>query len=285
MSIFPFFNKNRKHLNTLRNILPGQEDENMPVLQKRLSYQVANLQGMGKRERQEDAFAFVNALDVTMIRKKGMMAVVADGMGGMMDGKWAGETTVASVRDSFSDMNMDEDICQQLEESIWNASDEVFHRLKGLGGSTAVVCVFYEDELYFASVGDSSLYLKRGNQLFKLNQEHNIKSKRYLEQIRMGTLAPQEAREDPEAATLTQFVGMKGLSAIDCAHRPLPLLDGDVILLCTDGVGGVLDEEKIVRCLSEDSSAYVCNVLEKEIQMQAELYQDNYTALVILCGY
>ena len=48
-----------------------------------LSYQVANLQGIGTRERQEDSFAFVNALDVTEMRRKGLLAIVADVMGGL----------------------------------------------------------------------------------------------------------------------------------------------------------------------------------------------------------
>lgn len=285
MSIFPLFKNNKNHLSTSKNVYHGQKFGDRPALRRRLSYQVANLQGIGKRERQEDAFAFVNALDVTMIRKRGMLAIAADGMGGMADGKWAGETTVASIRASFTDMDMEGDICRQLEESVQKASDEVFERLRGAGGSTVVACVLYEDELYFASVGDSSLYLKRKNQIFKLNQEQNIKSRIYLEQIRSGILAPQEAKNTPEAATLTQFVGMKGFDTIDSTYRSLPLLDGDVILLCTDGVGGVLDEEKICRCLSKDLPAYTCNALENEIQRQSELYQDNYTALVINCGY
>lgn len=284
MSIFPLFKNNRNHQTASQDIHPGEKYK-MSVPLRQLSYQVANLQGIGRRERQEDAFAFVNALDVTMTREKGMLAVAADGMGGMADGKWAGETAVASIKASFSNIDVDEDICRQLEESVWKASDEVFEKLKGSGGSTVAACIFYKEELYFASVGDSSLYLKRNDQIFKLNQEHNIKSKRYLEQIRSGIWLPQEAKEDPEAATLTRFVGMKGLDAIDSTRRPLPLQNKDVILLCTDGVAGVLDEEKIGLCLSKESPVCICDVLEKEILKKAELYQDNYTALIIACGY
>ena len=58
-----------------------------PVRERLLSYQVANLQGRGTRERQEDSFAFANALDVTEILRRGLLAVVADGMGGLKDGR------------------------------------------------------------------------------------------------------------------------------------------------------------------------------------------------------
>ena len=149
---------------------------------------------------------------------------------------------------------MSEDICRQLEESVRKASGEIFEKLKGTGGSTVVACVFYQEELYFVSVGDSSLYLRRNGRMFKLNQEQNMKSKKYLEQIRSGILTPQKARADPEAGTLTQFIGMEEPDWIDSAQKPLPLMDGDVVMLCTDGVAGVLEEEKIGGCLSKNSS-------------------------------
>ena len=66
-----------------------------------LSYQVANLQGVGARARQEDSFTVANAFDVTEIKEKGLLFVVCDGMGGMKDGKVASETAIASIRNSF----------------------------------------------------------------------------------------------------------------------------------------------------------------------------------------
>lgn len=285
MSILRLFKNSRKHPNSSQDICSNREYIKKSVPEKRLSYQAANLQGIGKRERQEDAFTFENALDVTMSRKNGMLSVVADGMGGMADGKWAGESTVASIKASFFYMNMSEDICLQLEESVRKASGEVFEKLKGMGGSTVIACIFYQEELYFVSVGDSSLYLRRNGRMFKLNQEQNMKSKKYLEQIRSGILIPQKAREDPEAATLTQFIGMEELDWIDSSQKPLPLMDGDTIMLCTDGIAGVLEEEKIEQCLSKNVPEEICDALEKEIQKQDEPYQDNYTALIITCGY
>ena len=66
-----------------------------PVRERLLSYQVANLQGRGTRERQEDSFAFANALDVTEILRRGLLAVVADGMGGLKDGREVSQACVA----------------------------------------------------------------------------------------------------------------------------------------------------------------------------------------------
>lgn len=254
-------------------------------ISRRLSYQAANLQGKGKRGRQEDAFALVNVLDVTLAKEKGVLAVVADGMGGMKDGQWAGKTVVASIKHSFSDMDMAEDIAAQLVDSIWKASDEVRERTKGMGGSTVVACIIYNEELYFASVGDSGLYLRRNRQIYRLNKEHNIKNKRYLEQIKSGIMEPENARKDPEAMALTQFMGMRGLDTIDFTYRPLPLAAGDALLLCTDGVDGVLGEESILSCLLKPSSVLACDEIEKMVSLQNRRDQDNYTAVVLTCGY
>lgn len=252
---------------------------------RKLSYQAANLQGKGKRDRQEDAFAVVNVLDVTMAREKGILAVVADGMGGMKDGQWAGRTVVSAIKRSFSDMEMTEDIAPQLVGSIRKAADEVLEGTQGMGGSTVVACILYDEELYFASVGDSGLYLKRNRQIYRLNKEHNIKNKRYLEQIKSGILEPENARKDPEAMALTQFMGMRGLHTIDHTYRPLPLAAGDTLLLCTDGVDGVLREESILSCLLKPSSVLVCDEIERMVSLQDRQDQDNYTAVVLMCGY
>ncbi len=252
---------------------------------RRLSYQAANLQGIGKRERQEDAFALVNVLDVTLARDKGILAVVADGMGGMEDGQWAGKTVVSSIKRSFSDMDMSEDIAPQLVGSVRKAADEVLEGVKGLGGSTVVACIVYNEELYFASVGDSGLYLNRNHQIYRLNKAHNIKNKRYLEQIKSGILEPESARRDPEAMALTQFMGMRGFDTIDFTYRPLPLTAGDTLLLCTDGVDGVLGEESILSCLLKPSTVLACDEIEKRVSLQDRRDQDNYTAVVLTCGY
>ena len=79
--------------------------------------QVANIQGIGARSRQEDAFAFANALDEKRYTERGMMFCVCDGMGGMRDGKLASETAVKSFRESFIAMNRQGNLSQQLMEA------------------------------------------------------------------------------------------------------------------------------------------------------------------------
>lgn len=251
-----------------------------------LGYQVANLQGLGTCERQEDAFAFANVMDVTMIREKGLLAVAADGMGGMKDGRLASETVVSSIRQDFGSFDYQSDLALQLRESLYRANEKAFALLGGQGGSTAVVCLIYRERLYFASVGDSYLYLKRNSLLFRLNRPQNILHDLYLEAIRGGTMDPSMVRQDPESAALTQFLGIDVLEDVDFLLKPLPLMPGDILLLCSDGVAGGLKEDQIINCLAMPTPQEMCTALEQAVkQASAGQYQDNYTALIIQCKY
>ncbi|MCH5268470.1 MAG: serine/threonine-protein phosphatase [Lachnospiraceae bacterium] len=250
-----------------------------------LSYEAANLQGIGRRRRQEDAFAFVNVLDVTEIQKNGLLFMVADGMGGMKDGSLASGTVIAGMKECFSRMDRSGDLALQLRDSVFQVGEKVLQVLGGDGGSTLVACIVFQEELYFASVGDSFLYLARGGQLFRLNREHTLQQQTYMESIRRGIINPSKVDVGPEAPALTQFMGMNGMSEVDYFRVPLPVQDGDVFLVCSDGVGGVLSEQTILSCITSESPQDACQAMEREIIAQGRTNQDNYTALVVKCVY
>ena len=250
-----------------------------------LSYRVANLQGIGTRQGQEDSFSFANASDVNQIREKGLLAIVADGMGGMKDGKLASETTVDSIRATFDTFDYSADLSQQLCNALRVASDRVYGILKGMGGSTAVVCLFYDGYLYYASAGDSFLYLLHRGQLTRVNRLHTVFHEECASLIARGSFDPSGPSENPEKKALSMFVGIDELSDVDCFRIPLKLEGEDVLLLCSDGVGDVLSEQEIRESLSLSSPRTMCVALEQLIFSKARKYQDNYTALVIKCEY
>ena len=248
-----------------------------------LSYQVANLQQKGARPYQEDSFAFVNALDVTEIRENGLMAIVADGMGGMEAGKQVSEMAVSCMVSAFGQMQRNGDLAVQLRNAVVAADDALVQRFKGVGGTTLISCIIYDQKLYFASVGDSYLYLARGGNLYRLNREQNYRHQLYAEAISAGSIDPTEADQDPDGHRLSAFLGMGGLPDLDYLRRPLPLRDGDILLLCSDGVGGVVTESQIIQNLSSSSAAEMCLNLDESVRRAARVHQDNYTALVIRC--
>ena len=232
-----------------------------------LGYRTAALQGIGAREDQEDAYLFVNDRDVVRTQQEGLFAVVADGMGGMASGQEASAIALAP----------------QLRQALCEASGKVFQRLGGLGGSTAIVCLVFREQLWFACVGDSPLYLLRDQQLNRLNQEHTVCTQRYEEALLSGSTDPSSARNDPQSHAVTSFLGREELDQVDCLLRPLPLQAGDVLLLCSDGVSGTLSEETLLACLQQETPEYSCIALEEKIKTRNKPGQDNYTALVIRC--
>ncbi len=251
---------------------------------RRLGYRIANLQGVGQRARQEDSFTLVNAFDVKTIKREGLLFAVCDGMGGMKDGKEASEKAVTVIRQCFAALNRQGDISSQLKETLHRASDKVEDLVGGAGGSTAILSVIYDDKLYYASVGDSYYYLKRGDCVYRINREHNVCNRICMELLRDGIMDPTEGREDSETAALTQFIGMRGgIEDIDAFVRPLPLIEGDVLLACSDGVGGTIDENEILAALSLDNPNDMCTAMEQGILRHGKVNQDNYTAIVVQC--
>ena len=248
-----------------------------------LTYKVANLQGIGRRERQEDSFAFGQAMEQSEIKEKGLLFIVADGMGGMNGGWLAGDTAVKSLLSDYGKINLKEDIPSQLARAVCAAGDRVYEKLKGEGGSTVVAAVIYDEKLYFASVGDSFAYLLRNHRLVRLNLSHNLLNEGYADTIISGSLDPEPARSIPQKEALTQFLGMGRQDGIDRNIKPIKLLPGDVIMLCSDGVAGVLDEQCLTDCLSHGIPVDMCAALEENIRAVNSRYQDNYTALIVQC--
>ncbi len=146
-----------------------------------------------------------------------------------------------------------------------------------------MACIFYNERLYYVSVGDSYLYLLRNGKLYRLNRMHNVLNDEYLSSALRGDASTFDGREVSEKDALTKFLGMEYLEDYDCTKRPMPIYSGDTYLLCSDGVGDVLDEECIYSCMSRADANAVCNSLEENILAADKQYQDNYTALVIKC--
>jgi protein phosphatase len=248
-----------------------------------MRYEVGNLQGIGARQRQEDSFVLVNALDEQRYRISGLMFAVCDGMGGMKEGKVASETAVQSLRNSFKSMNMNKEISAQLRNSVFLASDEVEKVLHGEGGTTVVMGIVIHEQLYYASVGDSFPYLYRDGQLYRLNREHTVRQSLYLENIRDGITEVNSCREHPQAGALEQFLGMSGFSDVDGSVRPINLHRGDIILACSDGLGATLTESEIIEALQWPVVKDECDRLEQYIARHEKINQDNYTAVLVRC--
>ena len=242
--------------------------------------QVGNVQGVGARERQEDSFAVCNASDRSALEREGVFAVVCDGMGGMDSGNEASEAAVEAFLQLFHSLLAEGDIPRQLREGTLAVSDGIFQRFRGRSGTTAVAVRIQGGGLHWISVGDSAIFLKRGECVFQLNREQTCLNDLYLRELRQEPIQKERAEGDEDARRLTAFVGIDCLGQVDQSLRPWVLRDGDVILLCSDGISGVLSPAELREAMSLPPDEG-CRLLETMVQEKALPGQDNYTGVMI----
>ena len=246
-----------------------------------LTLQITNVQGQGERERQEDSFAIANAAGLELQRAQGLLALVADGMGGMEDGKEASQWTAECFLQLFQERE-GEDVPSWFYRSAHAVSDSVFQRFSGRSGSTLVAVHIQDERLHWLSVGDSVIFLARNGGVFQLNREHTCLNRLLLQELEREPIDKGRALSDPDAPRLTSFVGIDRLTEVDLSLRSLTLQRGDALLLCSDGISGVLTPPELLECMAPDPEEgvrlLVGMVLEKRI-----IVQENYSGILISC--
>lgn len=246
-----------------------------------LSYEVANLQGMGARKYQEDSFCVANVFDEAKLKEQGMLFAVCDGMGGLSNGQDASQSAIDIIRQNFFTMDTNKDISCQLRQSLSEASNAIFSKHHETSGSTGIVGVIYNDKLHFASVGDSYIFLLRKGIFVRLNEQHNLCNKIYEECITQDNWNPFLARNNIEKNALTSFLGMQKPCEIDSTVRPIDLLPGDVLLICSDGVNTFIEDDDLKALLLPTDAGESTRKIERKINEINNPNQDNYTAIVI----
>ena len=266
-----------------REKTPAPEPVQPPVLPEEgpLALKIANLQGQGDRERQEDSFALVNPAQGELRDRQGLLALVADGMGGMEDGKAASQWAAERLLQLFQERE-GEDIPGWFYRSAHAVSEEVFRQSGGRSGSTLAALHIQGERLHWLSVGDSAIYLCRNGGVFQLNREHTCLNRLFLQELEREVIDKERAIADPDAPRLTSFVGIDRLTEVDLSLRPMELQRGDVLLLCSDGISGVLTPPELLECMSPDPEEGA-GLLERMVLEKHVLGQDNYTGILIAC--
>ena len=178
-------------------------------------FRVGNIQGIGGREHQEDSFAVLNVSDPEKLAERGLLAVVADGMGGMAGGEFASQCAVDSLIQSFEEWDGVSPVADCLYSAAFAASEQVFRQFGGMSGTTLTAVHIREDGLHWVSVGDSAIFLMRNGGVFQLNREHNYLNQLYARELEEETIHKERAEQDVDARRLTSFVGIDHLREVD----------------------------------------------------------------------
>jgi serine/threonine protein phosphatase PrpC len=246
----------------------------MTKKRRRPELQTGNAQTIGRRKEQEDAFSIIE-------NQNGVLAVIADGMGGYANGKLASDTVVNTFSEEFSQTEVDPN-GPFLKNTTNLSNQRILEKGTGLpSGSTLLAAVISHGLLYWISVGDSAIILFRNGELTHLNKKHIFQS--VLEQQYLaGKISKEEMVNNRKKKRLTSYIGYDGLRELEMNKRPLALLPGDQLILCTDGVYNSISEVEMEEVLSRSSHP---NVAAEEIigriKAKSFINQDNATIIIL----
>jgi len=219
--------------------------------------------------------------------------VVADGMGGHASGEVASQIAVETVGKFFEETALDEEKTwpykmnkkfsyqeNRLMVGIKLSNKLIFDRaqsdlrLKGMG-TTIVVVYVREQSAYLGHVGDSRIYRLRGNQFEMLTEDHSLLN----DYMKIKKLTPEEIENFPHKNVIVRALGMKDRVEVDTACTPLQ--QGDVFLLCSDGLNGLVTDEEMGQIVMKHRHDLDLTCQELINAANRNGGNDNITALLV----
>ena len=172
---------------------------------------------------------------------------VADGMGGALAGELASRIAVQALGELVEEGSDEERLASTVRLANRRVAERATSDPRASGmGSTVTAALVGPRSVAFAHVGDSRAYLWRGGVLTRLSDDHSL----VAEWVKAGALAPEEAALHPQRSVITRALGADW--QVDVDTWTTPARTGDVILLCTDGLTGFVDEATIASTLAEN---------------------------------
>jgi len=202
----------------------------------------------------EDSFGYWEPEEDEKFARKGRLAIVADGMGGYEGGQEASRLAVDTMVEKYRDFDGN-DPQQALIEGLQAAHEEIrdygMHHpeLQGMG-TTCTAAAIVADALHYVHVGDTRLYLIRDGEITQVTRDHSYVGRL----VEAGMLTREEAERHPQRNILTAAVGTAPELIMDSPGRPEPLRPNDVILICTDGLWGQVQDQEILEAVKKQNA-------------------------------
>ena len=227
------------------------------------------------RANNEDCLAFDARLGI---------AVLADGMGGLRAGEVASATAVEAVMQHLvenTDRLGTDDVGEMLREALELANRRVYaladsrREFSGMG-TTLVVGAMHDGRFVTAHIGDSRAYRFRNGELARLTSDHSL----VQQLVEQGILSAAEARRAPNRNIVTRAVGIE--MDVECDLTEVDALDGDVFLLCSDGLTDMIDDATIARLCATHAVAEPTRIVD--VLVNAALIEggfDNVSVVVL----
>lgn len=234
---------------------------------------ISSATSVGKiRAVNEDSF-FVSKIG----NSDALLAVVADGMGGHNAGEIASEKTVKTLKELIK--NPSAPAKNLLLDAIACANNDIYKmsiktpQLHGMG-TTVTACVISGNKVTAAQVGDSRLYLIRNNEITQITKDHSLVEML----IETGKITKEDAQNHPQKNVITRAIGTD--SSVETDIYEFQLMTDDVILLCSDGLVNMVEDEKILSIITDSQDfKSLADILVKEAENAGG--HDNITVILI----
>ncbi|MED1917995.1 protein phosphatase 2C domain-containing protein [Bacillus thuringiensis] len=241
--------------------------------------QIGNGQTIGRREEQDDYFS-------TATSSHGTIAVLADGISGLANGRLASTLAVTTFIREFTKLDNPKHMSLFFSRAASLANSEILQTLRGSrGGTTLVAGVIVEDKLYWGAVGDSIITVFRNGEFIPINQKdiyESVLEARFLS----GEITKDEALEHPQKKQLINYLGYESFQNIEIGREPFPLEKGDKVILCSDGVYDTLTEMELEQILFQKIAAHdAADQIIEAVESKQKANQDNATILILEKGW
>ncbi|CAB4955414.1 unannotated protein [freshwater metagenome] len=176
---------------------------------------------------------------------------VADGMGGAQAGEVASRMAVEVLHEGLGGAGTDGTVAERLRDQVVEANHRIHERAqsdtRNAGMGTTLTAAYVDERrLVVVHVGDSRLYRVRDGVLERLTRDHSLVE----ELVRQGRLTPEEAAEHPQRSIITRALGPESEVAVD--SEVLRVQDGDLFMVCSDGLTAMLSDQRISDLLAGD---------------------------------
>lgn len=230
------------------------------------------------RTNNEDMGLFFKIADENVIREKGYMLVVADGMGGHQAGEVASRMATDIISHEYFKQSGGY-VEKNLAKVLMLANKSIFEKAssseahKGMG-TTCTVLVVIDGFVYYAHVGDSRAYMQKGNCIMQITTDHTY----VQELVKNGDITPSEAAVHPKRNILINAMGTKPDMRVDTGKFEYALDVNDRLLLCSDGLYDYLNDNELKEIL-------VANDIKTSAQVMIQLAKargghDNITVVI-----
>ena len=219
-----------------------------------------------KHEKNQDNFLIKTVDDIEMF-------VVADGMGGHAAGDVASALAIQLIEKRLNDFSE-----EALKKAILNANLQILlkaetkEEYKGMG-TTLAMCMVKGTELFIAHIGDSRVYIDKGDGDIFVTKDHSV----VQQMVDRGEITGSQAKEHKMKNVITRALGVEENAKVETELTDIT--EDTVIVICSDGVSNVIDDDKILAIAKENPPKKAAEILCKTARKEGST--DDITAIVV----